>query len=416
MNSFNETSLSKKGNSWRDGFLGGMFGTVIILIIFFLVMFSQPAKNQLNEFLSLFINEETVLPDSPTAIIAMDVSDVVEEVNPAVVSIIITQDVPIIEEYYINPFDGFFGGRSPFRLRIPQYRQNGTEKKEIGGGSGFFISSDGYLVTNAHVVLQKEAEYTVFTNDEQKYTAKVIALDEMLDIALLKIEANGTPYLEFGDSDSLRLGQAVIAIGNALGEFRNTVSTGVISGLSRSIMAGNGVGQSEVLENVIQTDAAINPGNSGGPLLNLGGKVVGVNVAIASGSQNIGFALPANSVKSSVESMKEYGKVIRPYLGVRYIPITPSIQETNKLPVDYGVLVMRGENPDELAVIPGSAAHKAGIEENDILLEIDGVQINQNHSLSSLISSKQVGQEVKIKILHNGEEKEIVVVLEEMPN
>ncbi|PJA47544.1 hypothetical protein CO172_00905 [Candidatus Uhrbacteria bacterium CG_4_9_14_3_um_filter_36_7] len=346
----------------------------------------------------------------------MDVSDVVEEVNPAVVSIIITQDVPIIEEYYINPFDGFFGGRSPFRLRIPQYRQNGTEKKEIGGGSGFFISSDGYLVTNAHVVLQKEAEYTVFTNDEQKYTAKVIALDEMLDIALLKIEANGTPYLEFGDSDSLRLGQAVIAIGNALGEFRNTVSTGVISGLSRSIMAGNGVGQSEVLENVIQTDAAINPGNSGGPLLNLGGKVVGVNVAIASGSQNIGFALPANSVKSSVESMKEYGKVIRPYLGVRYIPITPSIQETNKLPVDYGVLVMRGENPDELAVIPGSAAHKAGIEENDILLEIDGVQINQNHSLSSLISSKQVGQEVKIKILHNGEEKEIVVVLEEMPN
>ena len=249
-----------------------------------------------------------------------------------------------------------------------------------------------------------------------KYNAEVVAVDEVLDIALLKIDATGLSSLSFGNSDVLKLGEPVIAIGNALGEYRNTVSTGVLFGLSRSIVAGDTSGQSEVLENVIQTDAAINPGNSGGPLLNLAGEVIGINVAVARGSENIAFALPANTVKTSVESMKQNGRVIRPYLGVRYTPITASLKEKNKLSVDYGVIVLRGAQPDELAVIPGSPADKAGIVENDILIEVDGVKLDEEHSLSSLIRLKKVGDTISIKLLHKGEEKTLSIKLEEMPN
>jgi serine protease Do len=411
--------LFKKLSFWKksffQGIIGGIIGGFLLIFIAFFLIFYSPLKSSINLFLSQNTNSTSISSNPSVTINAIDVSDVVEKVNPAVISIIITQDVPIIEQYYEDPFNHLFGGNSPFRFQIPLYRQNGTEKKEVGGGSGFLISSDGYVVTNAHVVSDKKAEYTVFTNDEQKYSAKVIAADEILDIALLKIEGDHFSYLEFGDSDSLRLGQAVIAIGNALGEFRNTVSTGVVSGLSRSIVAGDLFGQSEALQNVIQTDAAINPGNSGGPLLNLEGKVIGINVAVASGSQNIGFALPANAIKISIENIKEYGKVIRPYLGVRYIPITGELKETNHLSVDYGALVLRGKNPGELAILPGSPADKAGIEENDIILEIDGMKIDENHSLSSLVTSKKVGDEIQLKLLHDGNEKNVRVILEEMP-
>jgi S1-C subfamily serine protease len=229
------------------------------------------------------------------------VIDTVKKTNPAVVSIIISQEVPKYETYIdpnmqSNPFGDLFPGFPGFDFNIPQYRQNGTEKKEIGGGSGFFVSSDGLIVTNKHVVDQKNAEYTVFTNDGKKHTAKVVARDPVLDIALIKIEGSGFTSLSLGDSDALQVGQSVIAIGNALGEYRNTVSVGVVSGLSRSIVAGDNSGKSENLDHVIQTDAAINPGNSGGPLLNLRGEVIGVNVAVAQGSQSIGFALPINSI------------------------------------------------------------------------------------------------------------------------
>jgi S1-C subfamily serine protease len=181
----------------------------------------------------------------------------------------------------------------------------------------------------------------------------------------------------------------VVAIGNALGEFRNTVSVGVISGLARSITAGNGSGSTEVLDHVIQTDAAINPGNSGGPLLDLSGQVVGVNVAVAQGSQNIGFALPINTVKGAIESVKSTGKIVRPYLGLRYVAVTSELKEKNNLTVDYGVLVKSGATVSELSVIPGSPADKAGI-----------------------IRGKTVGQIIKLKILHKGQEKTVKVTLE----
>jgi S1-C subfamily serine protease len=348
-----------------------------------------------------------------------DVVSVVEKVSPAVVSIIITKNLPKIEEYYFNPFgdDDFFNrffGDDFFNFGIPQYRQNGTEEQEIGGGTGFIITSDGYIVTNKHVVADEEAEYTVMMNDESKYDAEVVARDPTTDFAVLKIEGKDFPTIELGDSDELKVGQTVIAIGNALGEFRNTVSVGVISGLSRSITASSFGFGSENLVGVIQTDASINHGNSGGPLLNLAGQVIGINTAIAQDAQNIGFAIPINEVKNSIESVKEYGKIIKPWLGVRYIMINESIAESNKLDVDYGALIIRGEEKTDLAVIPGSPADKAGLVENDIILEVNGEKIDQDYPLMKAIAKFKPGDEITLKVLHKGEEKEVKVRLEEL--
>lgn len=344
------------------------------------------------------------------------VVNAVKQANPAVVSIIISKNVPKYEvdpnSQRQNPFGDMFPGLPDLFFNVPQYRQNGTEKKEIGGGSGFFVSSDGLIVTNKHVVDQKDVEYTVFTNDGKKHSAKVVARDPILDIALIKVEGFGYPYLELGNSDSLEVGQSVIAIGNALGEFRNTVSVGVVSGLARSITAGDSSGKSENLDHVIQTDAAINPGNSGGPLLDLFGRVVGVNVAVAQGSQNIGFALPIDSIKGAVESVKATGKIIRPYLGIRFISVNAEMKEKNNLSVDYGVLVKSGQATSDLAVIPGSPADKAGIVENDIILEIDGTKLDDKTDLSSIIRQKKIGDIVNLKVLHKGSEKTVQVTLE----
>jgi len=337
------------------------------------------------------------------------VIDTVAKSNPAVVSIIISKDVPIVEQY--SPFDYLFG--VPNNM---QQNQNGnTEKQEIGGGSGFFVSADGYIVTNNHVISDSTAEYTVMTNDKKKYTAKILASDSSLDVAILKVDGKNFPFLSFADSDTIQLGQTAIAIGNVLAEYQNSISMGIISGLSRSITAGDGAGSSEQLDGVIQTDAAINPGNSGGPLLDIRGFVIGVNVAIENGAENIGFALPSNTVKTIADSVMKNGEIIRPYLGVRYTQITETVKKENNLTVDYGVIVSKGDTADSLAVIPGSPADKAGIEENDIILEVDGVKLDSNKSLVSIIRQKQVGQTVTLKIIHNGETKDVKVQLEKAP-
>lgn len=343
--------------------------------------------------------------------------EAVKIVSPAVVSIIITQDVPKLEEYFYEPFGGdeffkeFFGPF--FKFRVPQYRQEGTEKKEIGGGTGFIVSQDGLILTNKHVVSYQNVDYTVFTNDEKKYEARVLARDPVNDIAILKIKAKDLPVVELGDSDKLQIGQTVIAIGNALAEFRNTVSVGVISGLGRSITAGSLFGRTEQLERIIQTDAAVNQGNSGGPLVNLNGQVIGINVAMAMGAENIGFSIPINDAKKSIQDVKEKGRIVIPFLGVRYILVNKTIQEKNNLSVDYGALVIRGEKVGDLAVIPGSAADKAGIQENDIILEIDGERITEDNPLSKIIMKHSVGDKISLKVLHKGEEIELRAVLEE---
>ncbi|MBU4368687.1 trypsin-like peptidase domain-containing protein [Patescibacteria group bacterium] len=341
--------------------------------------------------------------------------DAVKKADPAVVSIVITKDVPKLEQYYSNPFgnDPFFRQFFGDQFNTPQYRQKGTEKKEVGGGSGFIVSSDGLIVSNNHVVSDKEAEYTVLTNDGKKYPAKVLARDSVKDLAVLKIEKTGLPTLGLGDSDNLQAGQTVIAIGNALGEFRNTVSAGIISGLKRSVTASGFGAGTEQLTNVIQTDAAINPGNSGGPLLNLSGEVIGVNVAMAQGAENIGFALPINDVKKAISDVEKHGKIITPYMGVRYILVNSDIKEKNNLSVDYGALVVRGEMISDLAVIPGSPADKAGIVENNIILKVNGTKVDSQNPLANLINKYSVGDEITLRILHRGEEKDIKVKLEE---
>jgi len=333
----------------------------------------------------------------------------VQEVSPAVVSIIITKDLPVLEEYYINPFEEFFGPG----FQIPQYRQKGTEKKEIGGGTGFLISTDGMLITNRHVVTDTEADYTVLTNDGKKYPAKVIARDPVQDFAILKIEnAKGDfPIVKFGDSSQLQIGQTVIAIGNTLGEFKNTVSVGVISGLGRTITASGG-GLVETLADVIQTDAAINKGNSGGPLLNLKGEVIGVNTAMALEAENVGFAIPINKAKKAIEQVKSVGKIVYPFLGVRYVLVTENIQKANNLPVDYGAWIIPGDQ-GEPAITPNSAAEKAGLKTGDIILEFNGQKITTENSLAKIIMNYNPGDKVTLKILRKGEEKIIEATLGE---
>ncbi len=335
--------------------------------------------------------------------------DAVKKTNPAVVAIVISKEVPKYEAF-INPNQGEILPGFPFTI-VPELRQNGTEKKEIGGGSGFFVSTDGLIVTNRHVVEDVNAIYTVYTNDGKKHTAKVVDRDPVFDIALLKIPSLSYPYLSLSNSDGLVEGQTVIAIGNALGEFKNTVSVGVISGLSRSVTAGSAFGKAELLDHVIQTDAAINPGNSGGPLLNLAGEVVGVNTAVVTGSQGIGFALPINMVKGAIESVKATGKIMRPYLGVRYVSVNSEVKEAQNLSVDYGALV-KSSSSSAPAVIAGSPAEKAGIKEGDIILRVDGVKIAEGNSLASVMGQKKVGATVTLRILRDGIEKNIKATLE----
>lgn len=285
-------------------------GAVVVAFVTAFVtvaMFFALMRNHPQTFARLFgtIGAETRDDTAPPKDTETAVIDAAKKANPAVVAITISKNVPVYEQYYENipsPFGDFFGNNF-FNFSVPRVREKGTELQEVGGGSGFLVSDNGYIVTNRHVVVDADAEYTVFLNDGKKYTADVVARDPVLDLAVIKIEGSGFPYLVFGDSETLEVGQSVIAIGNALAEFRNTVSVGVVSGLSRSIVAGNGMGQSEALDQLIQTDAAINQGNSGGPLLDLSGKVIGVNVAVASGAENIGFALSGNSAKSVIESI-----------------------------------------------------------------------------------------------------------------
>lgn len=327
--------------------------------------------------------------------------------NPAVVSVLVTKDVPIYERYYetIDPW-GFFGG-----LTIPRVRENGTEERQVGGGSGFIVSSDGLIVTNRHVVSDETARYTVVLNDGLVYGVEVVARDEQLDIAIIKISETlqaQLPVVRFGNSSLLELGQTVIAIGNALAEFQNSVSVGVISGLSRSIVASDRAGNSERLNQVIQTDAAINPGNSGGPLINLRGEVVGVNVAASQGADNIGFALPADVVAQVVTSVRETGEIIRPFLGVRYQMINAGLAQTQAVPVPYGALLIGTEGL--LAVEENSPAEVAGLEAGDVIIKIDGEPL-QHRDLATMLRTKRVGQQIKLLVWRAGEQIEKTATL-----
>ncbi|MFC1629916.1 S1C family serine protease [Patescibacteria group bacterium] len=331
---------------------------------------------------------------------------IAKRVCPAVITIVISKDLPKVEGFFMMPTEG--GG-----MIMPKIKKGRKEKTKIGGGSGFIISPNGLVLTSQHVVADPDADYTVFLEPTKKYPAKILARDPMNDIAILKIKGKNFPCLELGDSSKVELGQNVIAVGNALGEFTDTISSGIVSGLSRYITAFAGMNRhTERLRGLIQTDAAINPGNSGGPLVDIEGKVIGINTAMIMGAQNIGFAIPINAAKKDLQEVKKYGKIKIPFLGVRYVILNKQIAEKNKLPVDYGALVMR-ESLGESAVVKGSSADKAGIKEFDIMLEAAGEKITAKNPLSDILQKHKIDDEIPLKVLREKKEIKLKAVLEE---
>ncbi len=355
-----------------------------------------------------WINSKPVVYEAEQSYIPVTISQeqavisAVEDVSPAVVSIVAVKDIPIIQRrrsidpfnFYYDPFFDYF------------YEERGTERVEVGGGTGFIISSDGLVLTNCHVVSDSDAEYTVFTNDGSQYEVEILARDSFQDLAMLKIKGGGSfPTVKIGDSSGLKIGQTVVAIGNSLGEFRNTVSVGVVSGLGRSISATDGR-TSQLLEDVIQTDAAINSGNSGGPLLNLRGEVIGINTAMVVGAQNIGFSIPISRAQKMIESIELHGELIYPFLGVRYV----MVGKNSDLGVDYGAFIIPGDI-NEPGIEPDSVAEKAGLKEGDIILEFDGQRLDLTNHLAKVITNYNPGDEVELKVLRDGNELIINVKL-----
>lgn len=319
-----------------------------------------------------------------------------KKVSPSVVSVVFSQDITIQ-----NPLNSLYGGQS---------QQTQTQQ---GGGTGFIITSDGLIATNKHVADFDGAEYTVITQDGKKYSAKVLSKDPIYDFAVLKIDAKGLPAVDFGDSDSLDIGQRVIAIGNALGEFQNTVTVGVLSGKDRTIVAE---GSTEPLYGLLQTDAAINEGNSGGPLLNLKGQVIGITTATAAKSQaeGLGFAIPISSLKTAIDSIKKTGKIVRPYLGIRYVKVDQKIVAMRGLKDEKGILVIGDDTQGLSAVVKDSPADKAGLKSGDVILKINNDELTADKSLNQILAKYQANDEVTLKILRGSDEKDVKLKLGEV--
>ncbi|OGF28012.1 hypothetical protein A2331_02795 [Candidatus Falkowbacteria bacterium RIFOXYB2_FULL_34_18] len=284
-------------------------------------------------------------------------------------------------------------------------------KKQKIKGTGFLISSDGYIVTNRHVVSvvdEKSGEFRVILNSGKQYYAQLIAKDAFNDIAILKIFDKDLPCVKLGNSDKLPIGTSVIAIGNALGIYQNSVTKGIVSGLGRSLSASDQFGNSEILDNVIQTDAKINVGNSGGPLINLSGEVVGINTAIEQQGSSIGFAIPINDARNVIRSIIETGAIVRPMLGVRYVALTPEIALDNELPINYGAWVhSTDESP---SVVADSPAKKGEIQDGDIIFEVNAIEIKNNNTLLSVIQKYKPGDKIGLKIQRGN--KVIIKVVE----
>jgi serine protease Do len=336
--------------------------------------------------------------------------EIAKRVCPAVITVIVSKDLPRAENFYSFPF----GDKEYVMPKLEKGQKSKVQKMQIGGGSGFIVSENGYVLTSNHVVSDTTADYTVIVDPKHKYSAKVLSRNPIDDTAVLKIEDDKKfPYLEMADSNKIELGEEVVAVGNALGEFTDTLSSGIVSGLSRFITAFGGIDrQMQNLRGLIQTDAAINPGNSGGPLVNMDGQVIGINTAMIAGAQNIGFAIPVNYAKKDLEEVKKYGKIIMPFLGVKYVLISKEMAEANKLPSNDGALVVRealGESP----VVKGSSADKAGIKEWDIILECNNEKISMKNPLANILQKCKIGQETTFKILRDGKKIDLTAKLEE---
>lgn len=387
-----------KGWFLIGAFLLGVLGGASTSYIFYLKIKQEVADAGVPIIHSEKIIEKEYIPQTTQE---QKIIDIVKENSPSVVSVVAYKDVPVYEQTFQQDF--FF--------IIPKLEQKGTERQQVGAGTGFIVSSDGLILTNKHVVSDKEAEYVVIMTDNKEYNAKVLARDPVQDLAIMKIEGgNNFKPLKLGSVDDIQIGQTVIAIGNALGRFQNTVSVGVISGLGRTIVATGPDFATERLEDIIQTDTAINRGNSGGPLINLKGEVVGINTAVSTEGENIGFAISIDKAKRSIEQVKTLGRISYPYMGVRYIILNKEISKARDIEVDYGALIV-GDN--EPAVVDGSPAQKAGIKEGDIILEINGEKITEDNSLAKIISKYNPFESLNLKILRDGQEIYLNIILGE---
>lgn len=387
-----------KGWFLIGAFLLGVLGGASTSYIFYLKIKQEVADAGVPIIHSEKIIEKEYIPQTTQE---QKIIDIVKENSPSVVSVVAYKDVPVYEQTYQQDF--FF--------IIPKLEQKGTERQQVGAGTGFIVSSDGLILTNKHVVSDKDAEYVVIMTDNKEYNAKVLARDPVQDLAIMKIEGgNNFKPLKLGSVDDIQIGQTVIAIGNALGRFQNTVSVGVISGLGRTIVATGPDFATERLEDIIQTDTAINRGNSGGPLINLKGEVVGINTAVSTEGENIGFAISIDKAKRSIEQVKTLGRISYPYMGVRYIILNKEISKARDIEVDYGALIV---GDDEPAVVDGSPAQKAGIKEGDIILEINGEKITENNSLAKIISKYNPFESLNLKILRDGQEIYLNIILGE---
>ena len=335
--------------------------------------------------------------------------EIAKTVCPAVITVIVSKDLPKAENFYSFPY----GDKEYMMPKYEKGQKSKIEKTKIGGGSGFIVSENGYVLTSNHVVSDTNADYTVILDPKHKYPAKVLSRNPINDTAVLKIEGERFPYLEMADSGKIELGEEVVAVGNALGEFTDTLSTGIVSGLSRFITASGGIeNQTQNLRGLIQTDAAINPGNSGGPLINMDGLVIGINTAMIAGAQNIGFAIPINYAKKDLNEVRKYGKIIMPFLGIKYVLVSKEMAEANKLPVNDGAIVVR-EALGEPPVVKGSAADLAGVKEWDILLECNGEKITSKNPLANILQKCKIGSKTPLLVLRDGKKIELAVKLEE---
>lgn len=389
-------------NKQSKSFLIGVLVSVVVLLSFFtgaiadrlfvikpLDAITQKARN------SLFSNSKSTQNSSQTSLGQMmesglfDVADVAEKASESVITVSIKQQQRVIQPGSVfDPF-GFFG----FDNREIQVEE---VQRDIGSG---FVVDGNLIVTNKHVVNDPAAEYSIIDQDDKEHQVTEIYRDPSLDLAILQVEDFSAPSLFLGNSDEVRVGEFVIAIGTALGQFRHTVTTGVISGVGRSITAGGG-GQFESLQNMLQTDAAINPGNSGGPLINSRGEVIGVNVATAA-ADNISFSIPINVVKAAIDNFNETGQFDRPMLGVHYNMISEQAALVNEVP--QGAYIVE--------IVPGSSAEKAGLQIGDIIVEFDGQKLGDEQDLAQIINQQKIGKTVQIKLWRDGEFLNIRVTL-----
>lgn len=325
---------------------------------------------------------------------------IVNEVGPSVVSVDVTSR---------SQASSLFGFAAP------------TTQQDAG--TGIIISADGLIITNRHVVPSGATSVSITLSDGTTFkNVKVLGRtnqNSSLDIAFLKIQDLKGAKLHpasLGDSSSVKVGDEVLAIGNALGQFQNTVTTGIISGHGRSITAGDDSGTSqENLQDMFQTDAAINPGNSGGPLVNMSGQVIGINTAVAGSAQNIGFSIPINDVKGLIKAVNDNGKLSQPYLGVYYVPLTKDYAYVYNLPIDHGAYIVPSEVSGQPGIAKGSPAATAGLKEKDIITKVNGTEVDQNNSLVSLINQHQPGDTVDFTVRRGSSSIDIKVKLGTMP-